>query len=185
MNVLNQELCIHNTNQMVMEIATLSESSTTFSQKNEFCYGKDLSVHFKKSKNLNTKNVTVDRRLSCQKPIEWQYYSANKKLGSDKTPLGLCAFCGKGLNVSQTKLVQECLKRGDRVIPSCGHQACLKANAKANFANGWKIIPKRTRKREPGGDREHKAKRRRTSKPKKPKPKKPKPKQSKKKPKPS
>ena len=48
--------------------------------------------------------------------------------------------------------VQECLKRGEGVIPSCGHQACLKTNPnlKVSFANVWKIMPKRLRKRQGG-----------------------------------
>ena len=59
---------------------------------------------FKNSKNIKTKKVTVDGRRSCQKTVEWQYFTANKNLGSEETSLGLCASCGKGLNVSQTKL---------------------------------------------------------------------------------
>ena len=64
--------------------------------------------------------------------------------------------------------VQECLKIGEGVIPSCGHQACLKTNPnlKVSFANVWKIMPKRFRKRQ-GGEGDLKTKRRR--KPTKPK----------------
>ena len=45
--------------------------------------------------------MVVDR---AKKTVEWQYFTANKNLRSEETPLGLCASCGKGLNVSQTKL---------------------------------------------------------------------------------
>ena len=53
---------------------------------------------------LKTKKVTVDGRRSCQTTVKWYYFTANKKLGSDETPLGLCASGSKGWNASQTKL---------------------------------------------------------------------------------
>ena len=46
------------------------ETLTTMQSKNEFVCGTDLSTLFDKHKDVKTKVVTVDRRLSCKDNIE-------------------------------------------------------------------------------------------------------------------
>ena len=107
--------------------------------KNEFHCGMDLSNLFTKDTHLNTKAVTVDRRRSCGQSVEWQYYTANEKIGKEEHPLGICAFCGCNLKQSLTKNMQTLLAQGDKVQPNCGKASCLQLNPKANFKDGWTI----------------------------------------------
>ena len=147
-------------------------------------------ILFVENHEVSSRNIAIAAVNRPRSLVEggWSMFIMLKdgELGSDQTPLELCAFCGKGLNNSQSKLLQECLKTGDRVLPNCGDEACLQANPKANFGNGWKIMPKRSRKRKAKADEPRKAKRgrkhtkpnwsRKPTKPKKRSRKKPKPK---------
>ena len=145
--------------------------------KNEFHCGMDLSNLFTKDTHLNTKAVTVDRRRACGQSVEWQYYTANEKIGKEENPLGICAFCGCNLKQSLTKNMQTLLAQGDKVQPNCGKASCLQLNTKANFKDGWTVTKKRKRKRNLDSDLPKGKKRKSKPKPRKPKPK---PKQSKK-----
>ena len=115
--------------------------------KNELYCGKDLSSLFTKDDHLNTKKVTIDRRLVCGQRLEWQYYLAKKAHGAENNPLGICAFCGCTLTDSLTNQLRAWLAQGDKVLPNCGKATCLQSNPKANFKDGWTVTKKRQRKR--------------------------------------
>ena len=107
----------------------------------------DLSNLFTKDTHLNTKAVTVDRRRSCGQSVEWQYYTANEKIGKEEHPLGICAFCGCNLKQSLTKNMQTLLAQGDKVQPNCGKASCLQLNPKANFKDGWTVTKTKSKRK--------------------------------------
>ena len=90
---------------------------------------------------------TVDRRLSCNSGIEYQYYQSVYKMGSTEQHLDLCAFCGTTLSASDASKLKKLLADGHKVLPSCGAKDCLGMNPKANHLNGWTLTEKQTRKR--------------------------------------
>ena len=106
--------------------------------------------------------ITVDRRLSCNSSIEYQYYQSVYKMESTEQQLDLCAFCGSTLSASDASKLKKLLAEGHKVLPSCGAIDCLGMNPKANHLNGWTLTEKQTRKR--------KRKDQPPKKPKKPKP---------------
>ena len=130
--------------------------------KDEFNFGTAISCFFKKGQSIATKIVTVDRRLSCNSGIEYQYYQSVYKMGSTEQQLDLCAFCGTTLSASDASKLKKLLAEGHKVLPSCGAKDCLGMNPKANHLNGWTLTEKQTRKR--------KRKDQPPKKPKKPKP---------------
>ena len=152
----------------------LTKTLDNLCSKNEFHCGKDLSSLFTKDAHLNTKIVTVDRRLACGQSVEWQYYSAKKVHGAENNTLGICAFCGCTLVDSLTKQLQTLLTQGDKVLPNCGKATCLQSNPKANFKDGWTVTKKRERKRIRRPDLDSADAKKKKVKLNKPKPKKPK-----------
>ena len=115
--------------------------------KNEFNCGTDISSFFKKRQWIATKIVTVDRLLSCNSGIKYQYYQSVYKMGSTEQQLDLCAFCGTTLSASDASKLKKLLAEGHKVLPSCGAKDCLGMNPKANHLNGWTLTEKQTRKR--------------------------------------
>ena len=115
--------------------------------KDEFNCGTAISSFFKKRQSIATKFVTVDRRLSCNSGIEYQYYQSVYKMGSTEQQLDLCAFCGTTLSASDASKLKKLLAEGHKVLPSCGAKDCLGMNPKANHLNGWTLTEKQTRKR--------------------------------------
>ena len=61
--------------------------------KREFHCKTDIS-EFIKDKDLKTKVVTADKRLTCSHRVEWQYYHAHDTVGNVNKTFGICAFCG-------------------------------------------------------------------------------------------
>ena len=123
--------------------------------------GFDIKRMFDDHDELKTKVVTVDRRLSCTKPIEKAFYSSEQFSGKNE----ICAFCTTELTSSDAKELKTLIQNEWKVQPSCGKSACLSLNPKANYKNGWTANEKSSRKRK---------------KPSKPKPKPSKPKRRKK-----
>ncbi len=121
----------------------------------DFKCGQDTSKLFKKKTTLKSKNVTVDRRLTCSSPIETTYYTVQHNV---KAIVGKCAFCSDKLDAKSTKIVKNLLDQNHKVLPSCGKPECLSMNPKANFNNGWTIKEKRSRKRKQTTESEQVAK---------------------------
>ena len=143
--------------------------------------GTDIS-EFIKNAELKMKVVVVDKRLTCNHRVEWQYYHAHKTIGNENNPIGICSFCACELQTSETEELKEHIKDLSRVSPSCGKTHCLRLNPKANFKDGWTVKKKQSHKRKVSANKpSSQAKKRKKS---KPKPKKPKPKPKKTKPKP-
>ena len=92
---------------------------------------------------LKLKKVTVDQRLSCCDPIEWQYYQSELNENDERN---ICGFCAMELTDEQAKEVKALLAKNCKVTPNCGSQECLKMNPKANHKNGWTVQAPRTRK---------------------------------------
>ena len=152
----------------------LTKTLDNLCSKNEFHCGKDLSSLFTKDAHLNTKIVTVDRRLACGQSVEWQYYSAKKVHGAENNTSGICAFSDCTLVDSLPNQLQTLLAQGDKVLPKCGKATCLQSNPKANFKDGWTVTKKRERKRIRRPDLDSADAKKKKVKLNKPKPKKPK-----------
>ena len=114
--------------------------------KNKFNCGTDISSFFKKRQWIATKIVTVDRLLSCNSGIKYQYYQSVYKMGSTEQ-LDLCAFCGTTVSASDSSKLKKLLAEGHKVLPSWVTKDCLGMNPKANQLNGWTLTEKQTRKR--------------------------------------
>ena len=140
---------------------TITSRVNALSEKGEFKCGFDIKRMFDDHDELKTKVVTVDRRLSCSKPIEKTFFSNEKFSGKNE----ICAFCTSELTSSDAKELKTLIQNEWKVQPSCGKSACLSLNPKANYKNGWTANEKLSRKRK---------------KPSKPKPKPSKPKRRKK-----
>ena len=78
---------------------------------------------------------------------EWQYYHAHDTIGNVNTTFGICAFCGCELKNAEIEQLQNLIKDGSKVSPSCGKPHCLRLNPKANFKDGWTVKKKQQRKR--------------------------------------
>ena len=74
-------------------------------------------------------------------------YTTSMRIKSSKTPVAICAFCAGQLCTTQIQKLKTLLNQGDKVLPNCGKQACLKLNPKANYDNGWTVTKKQVRKR--------------------------------------
>ena len=99
---------------------------------------------------LKTKNITVDRRLDCSKPISFVFYDSDNPLESSQE--AICAFCAIPLKASSISELENLIKNPKmRVIPSCESGSCLSLNPKANYKNGWTVKEKQTRKRRAQG----------------------------------
>ena len=120
--------------------------------KREFVCGYDIKPLFHNHEECKTKLYTVDRRKSCSDPVEKVYYQYAIKEGCTKTPLGICAFCAAQLSTSQIQKLKTLINQGDKVLPNCGKQACLKMNPKSNYDNGWTVQKKQVRKRKAAQD---------------------------------
>ena len=118
----------------------LEKTLNNLQSKHELNCGTNISTLFEKDSHLKTKVVTVDRRLSCTEKIEWQYYHCVDEIGGWEHDLGICAFCGHDLTVSQMNQLKTLIAKGDRVLPNCGQKTCLQMNPKANFGNGWTVL---------------------------------------------
>ena len=82
--------------------------------KDEFNCGTAISSFFKKGQSIATKIVTVDRRLSYNSGIEYQYYQSVYKMGSTEQQLDLCAFCGTTLSASDASKLKKLLAEGHK-----------------------------------------------------------------------
>ena len=120
--------------------------------KREFHCRTDIS-EFIKDKDLKTKVVTADKRLTCNHRVEWQYYHAHDTVGNVNKTFGICAFCGCELKNAEIELLQSLIKDGSKVSPCCGKTHCPRLKPKANFKDGWTVKKKQERKRKASGAR--------------------------------
>ena len=107
---------------------------------------------------LSTKVVTIDRRLSCKDPIEYQYYRLDKEKMGEKHQRNVCAFCNMELSKHDTEILNTHLSQGSQVNPNCAEVSCLKLNPRANFKDGWGLKLSKKRKRENGAQSKSKKK---------------------------
>ena len=71
----------------------LSRVLSQMKSKREFHCGTDISELIK-DKDLKTKEVTADKRLTCNHRVDWKYYHTHDTAGNVKKFIGICAFCG-------------------------------------------------------------------------------------------
>ena len=89
--------------------------------KDEFNCGTAISSFFKKRQSIATKIVTVDRRLSCNSGIEYQYYQSVYKMGSTEQQLDLSAFCGTTLSDYDASKLKKLLADRRDMNPKANH----------------------------------------------------------------
>ena len=122
-------------------IRTVNQELDVLESKGEFKCGTDITKIFEKDKELKTKIVTVDRRLSCADPIETRFYSQFEDQN------GICAFCTTELKEEDTQQLKTLIENKWKVQPSCAQTECLSLNPKANYKQGWTAHAKQDRKR--------------------------------------
>ena len=122
-------------------IRPVNQKLDVLESKGEFKCGTDITKIFGKDKELKTKIVTVDQRLSCADPIEPRFYSKFEAQN------GICAFCTTELKEEDTQELKTLIGNKWKVQPSCAQKGCLSLNPKANYKQGWTAHAKQDRKR--------------------------------------